>query len=725
MGLRGKIESEQSSNGSSRELSDSSVPVSPIGESPGETVRPWTCSRAHFVVKPPRKGTVSRGNRVIRLREDKSTLEKNLPKTPYIKLKWGSEGCTDERNRTPMTALIDTGADWSLVTRAELSEEEVKELQPTEEAGESVTKERIPVIGEIWRDLFLEEVVIPQQRFIVVEDMITPVILGADFWMRLGEFTLDFVHRKLRVTSLGVEVNLMEEMSNREPGNSKQAVMVCKEEVHIPPFTEMLITVEGGLDTFSEGEEVFIEPISKDTGLHSVPFTIACVREGCVVVRMANLGCSDLILEKGTTVATASEGVALGRVAHVRRLGAGRRDSGKSTNKLDFLKYCGGQLSNDQREEMVKLLSEFEDVFYQGGPLSTVTVGVEHQIRTRKDVAPIAHRPRRLSAEEEKEVRKEIEDLTEMGVIRQSNSPWAAPIVCARKSNGKLRLAIDYRGLNAVSLPATLHPIPRIDDLFDRLGEARFFSVLDAKSGYHQLPIPKEESEITAFVVPWGQFEFIERTPFGLKGAGYSFQRMMSTILGECNFRDALCYLDDILVWSRTWEEHVRKLRGILRKLHTANLKLGLAKCRFGVDEVDYLGSTIKNGMLSISEQRVETLKTLPRPGTVTELRRALGAFAFIQRWLPGLAEVNGPLYSAVGGVGRRQLKWTDEMIEAFEKLKSMTAEAVALRIPDLSKPFVLVTDGSDKGLGASWHKRKATSWPQSRSIITRCRRRK
>ena len=105
------------------------------------------------------------------------------------------------------------------------------------------------------------------------------------------------------------------------------------------------------------------------------------------------------------------------------------------------------------------------------------------------------------------------------------------PIVCARKANGKLRLAIDFRGLNGVSLPATLHPIPRIDDLFDRLGEAKYFSILDAKSGYHQLPLVEGEAEMTAFVVPWGQFQFIDRTPFGLKGAGYSFQRSRLTLV--------------------------------------------------------------------------------------------------------------------------------------------------------------------------------------------------
>ena len=151
---------------------------------------------------------------------------------------------------------------------------------------------------------------------------------------------------------------------------------------------------------------------------------------------------------------------------------------------------CGDNLNQSQKQEMINLLQEYSDVFYSEGELGTVHVGVEHHIRLKEDAAPIAHRPRRLSPEEEIEVRQEIHDLMEMGVVRESNSPWAAPIVCARKSDGKLRLAIN----NSISLPATLQPILRIDDLFDRLGEAEYFSVMDAKSGYHQLPLKEEEA---------------------------------------------------------------------------------------------------------------------------------------------------------------------------------------------------------------------------------------
>ncbi len=313
----------------------------------------------------------------------------------------------------------------------------------------------------------------------------------------------------------------------------------------------------------------------------------------------------------------------------------------------------------------------------------------------------MACRPRRLSQEEEREVKKEIDTLLEQGLIRRSNSPWASPVVCARRADGSLRLALDYRLVNAVSYPATLHPIPLIEDLLDRLAEARFFSVLDAKSGYHQMPLKAEDSEVTAFVTPWDHLEWTEGTPFGLKGAGYSFQRMMAVILGDSNFTEALCYMDDILVWGATWQEHMQRLNSVLGKVQASGLALSIRKCRFGVQEVHYLGSVIKEGMVSISEQRVQDLRALPTPTTVRELRRVLGAFSFVQRWLPGVAEVMKPLHGGVAGKPHSKIVWTVEMNQAFNKLKKLVANASALKIPDYRKAFTLITDCSDVGAGA------------------------
>ena len=660
-------------------------------------IRNWSCARVKLTVKTPDKKV---NGRIKKLRRDKAGFE-NLHRTPYVKVEWINN---ESGERSSLVALVDTGADWSLMKESEMSEEERDELQPTDMVGQGVTKQRIEIIGEIWRTIVIGGVEVPQQRFIVVQDMVTPVILGADFWARFGEFAIDFQRRKLKVQSLNLSVDLFDSVDDCRTGGKgcsqrdKNVAVFCSRETKIPPFSEILIRGKLSGGTYDEGSEVLIEPTRDDNDLFGTPYCISTVRGGHTFVKMANVGDEEVLLEEGTVIGKVAKSFTVSNVGAMRTNGRGTNAKGKD---IDIDRMCGKQLSKQQKSEMKSLLYEYQDVFYNGGELPSVTIGVEHSIRLKKDAAPVAFRPRRLSPDEETEVREEITSLKKMGVVRESNSPWAAPIVCARKSDGKLRLAIDYRGINNISLPATLHPIPRMDDLFDRLGEANYFSVLDAKSGYHQMPLVKGEGELTAFVVPWGQYEYLDRTPFGLKGAGYSFQRFMSKILGECNFVEALCYLDDILVWGRTWEEHQERLRNVLEKIQSANLKLGAAKCSFGVLEVEYLGTTVKNGMLRVSEQRVETLRQLPRPNTITELRSALGAFSFIQRWLPGLAEASRPLYEAIKGSGRKPLVWTEEMTGSFGKLKELTARAVALRIPDLNKPFTLVTDGSDKGVGS------------------------
>ena len=425
--------------------------------------------------------------------------------------------------------------------------------------------------------------------------------------------------------------------------------------------------------------------------MHAASCVIRPTDDDTLWVKVANVSSNDEILKRGEVVASAN--------AEFTLEGVWNRRPNETQNglKLNF----GSELSEAQYGDVSRLVSEFSDVFYAGGELPIVRVNVEHRINVVPGSRPVASRPRRLSPRLEGEVREELQQLEAMGVIRQSHSPWAAPVVCARRKDGRLRLAIDYRRVNAKSAASTLHPIPHMEDLLDRLGNAKFFSVLDAKCGYHQLPLNPTDSEVTAFVVPWGQYEWAERTPFGLHGAGFSFQRMMSAVLGESNFSEALCYLDDVLVWGETWEQHQRRLRSVLQKVHQAGLALSPQKCQFGMKTVEYLGTVISNGRISMSEARVQQLRDLPTPRDVHELRRALGSFAYVQRWIPGVADTARPLYDALDRDGRQKLHWTEEMTAAFNKLKQQVSDAVALYVPDFGKPFTLITDASDVGAGA------------------------
>lgn len=661
-------------------------------------MKPWTRAVRALVVLPPEAGSKERVNN---FRLCKEVAREGLNQSPYVGIKWAEDD-------TPTRALLDSGADWSCIDVSTLSSEEREALDPPKAAGRGVTGEEISIVGEVWRDLKLGELLVKNQRFVVVEDMITGVILGADFWARLPPMLLDFRNRSLSIPELGVETEMFgsDRAESRERGSKpktddERRVTVSGDWV-IPPMSETFVTCR--VKNMLVGQSYILEPDAGDDTKMKAPYCIvqkhSLQEEELLSIRVANVSDTEETLRGGRTLGQLSPTQEILHQAGERfERPVVEKPSKGPINGLGI--EIGQGLDEKQRAQLTRILRENSQVFYNGGELPIVKVGVEHTINVKPESAPEASRPRRLGTLEEIEVRKEMEKLKKMGVIRPSNSPWAAPIVCARKQDGSLRLAIDYRKLNDVSLPATLHPIPLIEDLLDRLSAAKFFSVLDAKSGYHQMPLCKEDSKASAFVVPWGQFEWCDRTPFGLKGAGYSFQRMMARILGTSNFTEALCYLDDILIWGTTWEEHTDRLERVLQKVKEAGLALSPEKCRFGVREVKYLGSVIKEGMISISEQRVKDLRAIPTPTTVRELRRALGAFVFIQRWLPGVAEIAKPLHDGVKGKPHTKLAWTVEMNRAFNKLKSLVANATALKIPDQDKDFTLVTDCSDVGAGA------------------------
>ena len=260
---------------------------------------------------------------------------------------------------------------------------------------------------------------------------------------------------------------------------------------------------------------------------------------------------------------------------------------------------------------------------------------------------------------------------------------------------------MDYRRLNSVS-DVQRFPLPRIDDLVDQLSTAHFFSSLDLKAGYHQMPMRAKDSPLTSFVTPDGQFEWTGKgTPFGLSGAPASFQRLMASVLGNLNWKAALCYLDDVLVWGTTWKQHCDRLQLVLAKFREAGAMLNPDKCKFGVREVDFLGHVIKDGKISMGLSRQQALLNTPRPDTIPLLRRALGAFAFVQRWIPGMSQIAKPLHELVSDCKGKKIVWTPEAIEAFELLKIQVANPPVLHLPNFDKPFVLITDASDVGTGA------------------------
>ena len=656
------------------------------------TVKPWTCVNAQFRVVPPDKTSMNRRKELIHLKE---VAEEGINQTPYVEIQWA--------NGTKKKALFDTGAQWSLITEELLTEREKKEMSGSALTGKGVTGCKIPVVGEIWRTVRIGNTTFTDQRFIVVKDMICSVILGINLWSRVSHLSFDFKSKTVSLGDTGDCIPLWshpfinEVVTVKDEVDEEQRQVLIAEDTVIPARSERYVRcISRGMDS---GHDYFIQPISQEDSMMSTPFGVMRATESEEFqVKMTNLGETDEKIHKDFCIATLEEDV---WINHPNSGKAFKNNSPQRKTEINWDSMCDHNLNVNKKKQLIELLTKHQGVFHTGGKLPIVKVGVEHTMNILNGAPPTVCRPRRLSQELADEVRDHIEKLIKEGVVRQSNSEWASPIVCARRSDGSLRLVIDYKLTNEKSRTATLHPIPLIDDLIDHLSGAKYFSTLDAKSGYHQMPLRREDSAATAFAVPWGHYEFADRCPFGLKGAGYSFQRMMSAILGSSNFVEALCYLDDILVWGETWEVHIHRLKGVLIKIEKAGLALSANKCRFGSLYVDYLGCRIGKGMIRISEQRVEQLRRIEKPKNVKALRSALGAFVYVQRWVPGLSELAKPLYDATTGNPYSRLKWNEEMESAFMKIKTMIADAVALSIPDMKRSFVLVTDCSNIAAGA------------------------
>ena len=358
--------------------------------------------------------------------------------------------------------MIDTGADWSLLADEELTARERMAIRPSSVRGRGVSSENIPVLGEVWRMLKIGGVVVRDQRFVVVRGLVVPAILGIDFWSRLGSMKLNLQTRRLQLEEKGVELELHSASRPQPQRASQRFDLKLRRDITVPPATEALVPVKRG--ELKPGEEYLLEPAGGD---ESPVCAAACVirptNDDTLWVKVANVSSIDEVLKRGEVVATASADFTLEGVWN-----RGPKETLCGIN-------IGSDLSEAQNVDMNRLVSEFSDVFYTGGELPVVRVNVEHRINIVPGTRPVTSRLRRLSPRLEGEVRKELQQLEAMGVIRQSHSPWAAPVVCARRKDGRLRLAIDYRRVNARSAASTLHPIPLMEDLLDRLGNAKFF----------------------------------------------------------------------------------------------------------------------------------------------------------------------------------------------------------------------------------------------------------
>uniref|UniRef100_K7EYV5 ribonuclease H n=1 Tax=Pelodiscus sinensis TaxID=13735 RepID=K7EYV5_PELSI len=305
-----------------------------------------------------------------------------------------------------------------------------------------------------------------------------------------------------------------------------------------------------------------------------------------------------------------------------------------------------------------------------------------------------SHRARILSTGKTvQDLEREVQDMLALGVIQPSSSPWASPVLLVPKKDGSIRFCVDYRKLNAITV-SDAYSMPRPDELLDKLGGARYLTTLDLTKGYWQVPLDQEARLKSAFITPLGLYEFLV-LPFGLKGAPATFQRLVDQLLRGME-NCALAYIDDICVFSQSWEDHVAHVSQVLDRLREAGLTVKAGKCKVGMAEVSYLGHKVGSGCLKPEPAKVEAIRDWPVPQTKKQVQAFIGMAGYYRRFVPNFSSIAAPITELCRKGRPDRVVWTEQCQRALCALKGALAKAPVLVNPDFDKPFIVFTDASD-----------------------------
>ncbi len=354
----------------------------------------------------------------------------------------------------------------------------------------------------------------------------------------------------------------------------------------------------------------------------------------------------------------------------------------------------GPEISTAQQTQLRDMLETHKAVFSNSPGLTRLA---EIEIDTG-EAKPVYTPPYRVPQSQLPAIREEVHHMLTAGIISPSTSAWGSPLLMVKKSDGTLRPVVDYRRLNRLTTVDPF-PMPRIDDMLDGLASAQYISTLDLTKGYWQVPVAPESKAKTAFVTQFGKYHF-NVMPFGLMGAPAVFQRLMNSIFGDAPDHVA-AYMDDVVVFSSAWEEHLRHLDDALSRLEKAGLTVKAKKCQLAMKECVFLGHTVGRGQVKPDAAKIADLLEFKRPRTKKDVRSFLGLAGYYRRFVQDFASTATPLTDLTRDCCPDKVVWEDQHQAAFEKLISTLATDPVLRGPDYDKMFTVQTDASDRGIGA------------------------
>ena len=594
-------------------------------------------------------------------------------------------------------ALVDSGADISLISREAFdkiiaknkSEFSTKNCVPLQTASGHKIKNFGTVVLQVKLAKFEKA-----YRFQIIDGLKNECIIGNDF---LSDFEakLDFGQK-----TMNIEDNVIPLRPQKLTCGSVTSLVRTSQPITIAAQSYVEVSANINREQLVE-QECVVQPLSnvpifsEEPGLCVVSSLGKVNKNRQIPVIIANTTGRDYTLPARSVIALAEvlddpEGCisSASEYAESKR----EREETPESKKANL-----SHVPETQRQKLQEMLDRNTDLFAK----NDCDLGQTDLVKARIDTGnhpPIKQSPYRLPFCQRKLVQEHVDKMLEAGVIEPSRSPWSSPIVIVDKKDGTKRFCVDLRALNKVVVKNS-YPLPRIDDILASLDGSQYFTCLDLRSGYWQILMDEESKEKTAFTCFLGLYHFL-KLPFGFCNSGALFSELMNKVLVGIQHQFAIAYLDDIIIFSKTFEEHVSHIEAVFSRLRDAGLKLKMSKCEFLKREVSYLGHLISANGTRPDPEKVAAIQKLTPPTTVKGVRSFLGVSGFYRKFVQNYAKIAKPLTELTKK--NRRFEWTEECQDAFDTLRAALMEAPILAYPDISKPYKLYTDASNYAIGAA-----------------------
>ena len=533
----------------------------------------------------------------------------------------------------------------------------------------------------------------------VVADIESPVVIGLDF-LREHKCVLDLARNRL---IMGNHAQLGK-VPARMPSLYRISVV---ETVDVPPMSEMIIP--GKVDGQAHFTLGMVEngDCSLCDGNVAVGKVLINPTLNCIPIRVMNMSSESQTLYQDMNVAQCEP------VMNTCELGCSEDNQEVETGDenaetedsvsrevpqyLNVVFEGWDQRLTDNQQGVAKdLVLDFQDTYVKSRDELSTTHVDSHRMKM-SGTGGVKQPLRRIPLSKRSDFKKELDRMLELGVIEPSTSSWSSPLVLVTKKDGSLRTCVDFRLVNSLTIKDS-YPLPRIDESLDALQGSIWFSTLDLSSGYWQVPIHPEDKEKTAFSTPYGLFHF-NVMPFGLANAPATFERLMEKVLAGLHWEICLIYIDDIIIFSRTFDEHVDRLREVFTRLREANLKLSPKKTHLFHQNVECLGFVVSKDGIATDPRKIDAITKWPTPRNVRQVRSFLGLCSYYRKFVKGFADIARPLHRLTEK--GHQFEWTLDCDESFNLLKQALKSPPILGYPEGDGSFILDADASGEAIGA------------------------